>query len=31
MSAGGAAGGKPHKDAAIMKALEIIHHMLRSR
>lgn len=31
MSAGGAADGKPHKDAAIMKALEIIHHMLRSR
>jgi hypothetical protein len=32
MKRGGAAGGSTgghHKDAAIMKALEIIHHMLR--
>ena len=31
MAHGGAAGGKHHKDAVVMKALEIIHHMLRTR
>lgn len=29
MKRGGTVGDKPHKDAAILKALEIIHHMLR--
>lgn len=29
--AGGGSGGKQHKDAVVMKALEIIHHMLRTR
>jgi hypothetical protein len=28
---GGSVGGKPDKDAALHKALEIIHHMIRSR
>ena len=28
---GGGVGGKPDKDAALHKALEIIHHMIRSR
>ena len=31
MAHGGVAGGKHHKDAVVMKALEIIHHMLRTR
>jgi hypothetical protein len=31
MKRGGAAGGGHHKDAVVMKALEIIHHMLRTR
>jgi hypothetical protein len=31
MKRGGAAGGGHHKDAVVMKALEIIHHMLRGR
>lgn len=31
MARGGSAGGKQHKDAVVMKALEIIHHMLRTR
>ena len=31
MARGGAAGGGHHKDAVVMKALEIIHHMLRGR
>ena len=30
-AAGGGVGGKPDKDAALHKALEIIHHMIRSR
>jgi hypothetical protein len=28
---GGSVSGKPDKDAALHKALEIIHHMIRSR
>jgi hypothetical protein len=31
MNRGGTVGGKPDKDAALHKALEIIHHMIRSR
>jgi hypothetical protein len=30
-ASGGGVGGKPDKDAALHKALEIIHHMIRSR
>ena len=31
MARGGAADGKQGKEAVLMKALEIIHHMIRGR